>query len=486
MRAGAPVPMLTINSVAPTIMRYGSQEQKDFFIPKILAGDINFAIGYTEPDAGTDLASLKTRAVRDGDEYVINGQKVFTSLASDADYIWLAVRTDPNVKKHKGISIIIVPTDTPGFSYKPIDNFGGVNTNITYYEDVRVPAGEPRRWREPGLGADHQPAQPRTGHVVLVGRRRAPAARRAPVGAGDEARRRAARHRPGVGAAQPRVGARAPRVPEARELAGGVGRDQGRPAQPGRRVEHQGVRHRVLHGGVPAPARGTRAASDAAGRLARCRVARPHRIARTRACTSSPSAAARTRCSATSSRSSASTCPARRGSRPGTTGARTVDFSLSEEQQELSGLARRILTDRMTLAHLKERDRSDDWYDRDTWLEFAKANLLGIADPRSARRPRSRPPRPVPRAARGRSRGRPAAGGADARVGRDDDRPLRQRRTTDGALAGGGGRRLAHRRAAGVRLHPRRAGHDRDARRRRLAPRRCQRRRCPQCTSPKP
>jgi alkylation response protein AidB-like acyl-CoA dehydrogenase len=151
MRAGAPVPMLTINSVAPTIMRFGSQEQKDFYIPKILAGEIHFAIGYTEPDAGTDLASLKTRAVRDGDEYVINGQKIFTSLATDADYIWLAVRTDPNVKKHKGISIVIVPTDTPGFSCKPIENFGRLNTNITYYEDVRVPAanlvgGENQGW----------------------------------------------------------------------------------------------------------------------------------------------------------------------------------------------------------------------------------------------------------------------------------------------------------------------------------------------------
>jgi alkylation response protein AidB-like acyl-CoA dehydrogenase len=141
MRIGAPVPMLTINSVAPTIMRYGSQEQKDFYLPKILAGEIHFAIGYTEPDAGTDLASLTTRAERDGDEYVINGQKVFTSLASDADYIWLAVRTDPNVKKHKGISIIIVPTDTPGFKYEPIRNMGGLDTNVTYYEDVRVPVG---------------------------------------------------------------------------------------------------------------------------------------------------------------------------------------------------------------------------------------------------------------------------------------------------------------------------------------------------------
>ena len=118
MRAGAPVPMLTINSVAPTIMRYGSEEQKQFYVPKILTGEIHFAIGYTEPDAGTDLASLKTRAVRDGDEYVINGQKIFTSLASGADYVWLAVRTNTEVKKHKGISIIIVPTDTPGFSVR--------------------------------------------------------------------------------------------------------------------------------------------------------------------------------------------------------------------------------------------------------------------------------------------------------------------------------------------------------------------------------
>jgi alkylation response protein AidB-like acyl-CoA dehydrogenase len=141
MRIGAPVPMLTINSVAPTIMRYGSQEQKDFYLPKILAGEIHFCIGYTEPDAGTDLASLTTRAERDGDEYVINGQKIFTSLASDSDYVWLAVRTDQNVKKHKGISIIIVPTDTPGFKYEPIRNMGGLDTNVTYYEDVRVPVG---------------------------------------------------------------------------------------------------------------------------------------------------------------------------------------------------------------------------------------------------------------------------------------------------------------------------------------------------------
>ncbi|MCX7620931.1 MAG: acyl-CoA dehydrogenase family protein [Acidimicrobiales bacterium] len=139
MRAGAPVPMLTINSVAPTIMKYGSEEQKAYYLPRILRGEIHFCIGYTEPDAGTDLASLKTRAVRDGDEWVINGQKIFTSLATDADYVWLAVRTDPEAPKHKGISIIIVPTDVSGFKVVPIQNFGNFNTNYTFYEDVRVP-----------------------------------------------------------------------------------------------------------------------------------------------------------------------------------------------------------------------------------------------------------------------------------------------------------------------------------------------------------
>jgi alkylation response protein AidB-like acyl-CoA dehydrogenase len=140
MRAGAPVPMLTINTVGPTIMNFGSDEQKEFFLPKILRGEIFFAIGYTEPGAGTDLASLQTRAVRDGDEYVINGQKIFTSLAGDADYVWLATRTNPEVKKHKGISMFIVPTDTPGFKVEPMRLMSEHDINTTYYEDVRVPA----------------------------------------------------------------------------------------------------------------------------------------------------------------------------------------------------------------------------------------------------------------------------------------------------------------------------------------------------------
>jgi len=139
MRSGAPVPMLTINTVGPTIMHFGTQEQKDFFLPKILAGEIHFCIGYTEPNAGTDLAALVTRGVVDGDELVINGQKIFTSLAGDADYCWLAVRTNPEAAKHKGISMVIVPMNTPGVRVVPMSLIGDHNINTTYWEDVRVP-----------------------------------------------------------------------------------------------------------------------------------------------------------------------------------------------------------------------------------------------------------------------------------------------------------------------------------------------------------
>jgi alkylation response protein AidB-like acyl-CoA dehydrogenase len=132
--------MLTINTVGPTIMRHGSDEQKQFFLPKILKGEIHFCIGYSEAGAGTDLAALTTKAERDGDEYIINGQKMWTSLATDADYVWLAVRTDPNVKKHKGISLFIVPMDTPGIKVLPIQVMGESNINQVFYEDVRVPA----------------------------------------------------------------------------------------------------------------------------------------------------------------------------------------------------------------------------------------------------------------------------------------------------------------------------------------------------------
>ncbi|HUJ08029.1 MAG TPA: acyl-CoA dehydrogenase family protein [Streptosporangiaceae bacterium] len=138
--AGVPVPFLTINTVGPTIMRFGTDEQKSFFLPRIAAGELHFSIGYSEPEAGTDLAGLRTRAVRDGDEYVINGQKMWTSLIAYADYVWLACRTDTEAPRHKGLSIIIVPTDSPGFSWTPVPTLAGVATSATYYSDVRVPA----------------------------------------------------------------------------------------------------------------------------------------------------------------------------------------------------------------------------------------------------------------------------------------------------------------------------------------------------------
>lgn len=140
-RAGLPFPFVTVNTVGPTLMEYGTDEQKAGYLPGILAGEIVFAIGYTEPDAGTDLASLRTRAVRDGDELVIDGQKVFTSGANTADYVWLAVRTDPHAPKHEGISIVIVPTDVDGFAWSPIRTVGGMVVTATYYSGIRVPVG---------------------------------------------------------------------------------------------------------------------------------------------------------------------------------------------------------------------------------------------------------------------------------------------------------------------------------------------------------
>jgi alkylation response protein AidB-like acyl-CoA dehydrogenase len=137
-RAGFPIPLLTLNTVGPTLMQHGTDAQRREFLPRILAGELQFAIGYTEPHAGTDLAALSTRAVRDGAEYVINGQKVFTSLADQADYIWLAVRTDAEAR-HRGISILIVDRAAPGVSMQPLRTLGDNRVFTVFYDDVRVP-----------------------------------------------------------------------------------------------------------------------------------------------------------------------------------------------------------------------------------------------------------------------------------------------------------------------------------------------------------
>jgi len=158
-RADIPLPSVTLQTVGPTLQAHGTPEQKDFFLPRILAGEVHFAIGYTEPEAGTDLAALRTRAVlvkgeseeasgegrgggwgAGGGTYVVNGQKIFTTGAHDADYIWLACRTDPDAPRHQGISILIVDTADPGFSWTPIITHDGAHhVNATYYSDVRVP-----------------------------------------------------------------------------------------------------------------------------------------------------------------------------------------------------------------------------------------------------------------------------------------------------------------------------------------------------------
>jgi 3-oxocholest-4-en-26-oyl-CoA dehydrogenase alpha subunit len=139
MRCGVPIPMISLNTVGPTLMRHGSEEQRHEFLPRILRGEIDFAVGYSEPDAGTDLASLVTHAVRDGDHYVVNGSKVFTSRGGSADYVWLAARTDPGTSDHRGLSVLIVDTADPGYSSTPTHTLASYATYSTFYDDVRVP-----------------------------------------------------------------------------------------------------------------------------------------------------------------------------------------------------------------------------------------------------------------------------------------------------------------------------------------------------------
>jgi alkylation response protein AidB-like acyl-CoA dehydrogenase len=139
MRAGFPYPFLTTDGVGPVLAEYGSGEACKTVVRGILKGEIIIAIGYSEPSAGTDLASLKTKAEKTDDGWLINGQKMWTSLANYADYVWLAARTDPEAAKpHKGLSMFLMPTDNPGFSLTPVHTLG-VRTNATYYQDVKLP-----------------------------------------------------------------------------------------------------------------------------------------------------------------------------------------------------------------------------------------------------------------------------------------------------------------------------------------------------------
>ena len=136
---GMPYGNLTFTSVAPTLAQFGTEAQKQTYLPGIYRGELTFALGYSEPNAGTDLASLRTSATREGDSWVIHGQKTWTSLADVSTHIWLAVRTNPDAPKHAGISIVIVPTDTPGITIRPLHTMYGGHTNETFYDSVRVP-----------------------------------------------------------------------------------------------------------------------------------------------------------------------------------------------------------------------------------------------------------------------------------------------------------------------------------------------------------
>ncbi|WP_431956215.1 acyl-CoA dehydrogenase family protein [Nocardia lijiangensis] len=154
VRADVPLPLVTLLTVGPTLQSYGTDAQKQKFLPGILSGDIHFAIGYSEPEAGTDLASLRTSAVRDASgDWIVNGQKIFTTGAHEADYVWLACRTGTVDSRHRGITILIVDTKDPGYSWTPIITCDGAHhTNATYFDNVRVPADmlvgeENRGWR---------------------------------------------------------------------------------------------------------------------------------------------------------------------------------------------------------------------------------------------------------------------------------------------------------------------------------------------------
>lgn len=153
-RADVPLPLVTLLTVGPTLQQFGTQEQKEKFLPGILSGDIHFAIGYSEPEAGTDLAALRTSAVKDeSGDWIVNGQKIFTTGAHEADYIWLACRTGSVESRHRGITILIADTSDPGYSWTPIITADGAHhTNATYFDDVKVPASmlvgeENKGWR---------------------------------------------------------------------------------------------------------------------------------------------------------------------------------------------------------------------------------------------------------------------------------------------------------------------------------------------------
>ncbi len=229
--AGVALPLLTLGSVGPAIMQLGTPEQKERILPGILRGELHFSIGYTEPSAGTDLASLQTRAERDGDEWVITGEKIFTSAIQYADFVWLAARTDPDVSKHRGLSVFLVPTDAAGFSWTPLPTMAGEFTSATFYDHVRVPAANLVGTENGGwaimtnqLNLERVAISPASGVLRSIQEVRAWAAAEVLADGRRVIDQEWVRIAPG-----PAVGAR--RGAQAVQLEGGLGRRQGTPAR---------------------------------------------------------------------------------------------------------------------------------------------------------------------------------------------------------------------------------------------------------------
>ena len=180
-RARAPLPLNVIgmNNIAPAIMQYGTEAQKRALLPRMMRADDIWCQGMSEPEAGSDLASLRTRAVRDGDDFVVNGQKIWTSLGHRADWCQLYVRTDPDAPKHKGISCLIVDMTLPGIEVRPLVTLNGdADFAEVFFHDVRVPADALLGPLNGGLAGGHHHAEPRTGRGRATVRRDAGAARR--------------------------------------------------------------------------------------------------------------------------------------------------------------------------------------------------------------------------------------------------------------------------------------------------------------------
>ena len=374
-RAGAPIPFLTINTVGRTIMEFGSEEQKQFFLPKILAGELHFSIGYTEPNAGTDLASLTTQAVKDGDEWVINGQKIYTSLASYADYIWLAARTDPDAPKHAGITIFLVPTTDPGFSYSKISTMVNASTYNTFYDDVRV-------------GDDAVIGELNKGWDLIINQLNYERVSLGPPGMVERVYE------------EVRPGPRTTKLPDGRRVVDQewvqlnlarvhakleflklinwkVGRRRRR--QPGRRQRHQGVRHRVLHRGLPAADGGPRP-----GRLPEPRLERPPCWP---AASSGPSRAALILTFGGGVNEVQRDLIALFGAGPAPRARGTEETARWTSPSPTS--SRRSPTSPTGSCpsscppeRLRELEQTETWFADDVWAELAKADLLGSPCPR--------------------------------------------------------------------------------------------------------